>query len=224
LSDCNAVNREPNQGRPPVRFILISATYGAGGDWIAQQVASRLCLPLVVPQAISARAGERLVRSAPTRSAFQVAPPVRLHQLLAVLARVGDVFGSWPFDEPPGVDSLASSGVPDNAMDALAATGGAVSLTPAAAAFLNGANNVLRVRLDGPPKRRVAQAMVWEGRDRLTCEGRLARIDRADNAHAARYCGVDPTDIGQYQIVLDSTALPLAACVDIIVNATIELL
>ena len=90
----------------------------------------------------------------------------------------------------------------------------------AAAVLLREDPRVLRVLLTGPPARRIEQAMAIEGIDRATAARRLERTDRARLAyHQTLYC-VDPRSPRLYHLIVDSTALPLEKCVELIAAAT----
>jgi cytidylate kinase len=78
---------------------------------------------------------------------------------------------------------------------------------------------VLHVRLDGPPDRRVRQAMELEGVDRATAERHMKETDRARQAYVQHFYGADPRDSGLYHLILDSTAFPLDACVELVARA-----
>jgi cytidylate kinase len=44
-------------------------------------------------------------------------------------------------------------------------------------------------------------------------------FDRARDAYVRHFYGADPRDTSQFNLVIDSTAISLDACVDIIVRA-----
>jgi cytidylate kinase len=75
------------------------------------------------------------------------------------------------------------------------------------------------VRLDGPAERRLAQAMALDGIDRDSAERHLRETDRAREAYVQQFYGVDARDAGLYHLVIDSTALALDACVELIALA-----
>jgi cytidylate kinase len=75
------------------------------------------------------------------------------------------------------------------------------------------------VRLNEPPARRVEQAMRAEGIDRETARDRLRGSDRASDAYVRHVYGADPRDPRLCHLVVDCTALDLAACVDLLTLA-----
>jgi cytidylate kinase len=61
--------------------------------------------------------------------------------------------------------------------------------------------------------------MELEGVDRETAERHLVETDRAREAYVRHFYGADPEDPRLYHLVLDSTALALDACVELIALA-----
>jgi cytidylate kinase len=100
-----------------------------------------------------------------------------------------------------------------------AASGGAVILGRAAAIVLRDEPGALHVRLTGPQEARIEQGMRIQGVDRATAERLLGETDRARSAYVHHFYGCDPRDPSLYHLVLDSTALPLATCTELIALA-----
>ena len=63
--------------------------------------------------------------------------------------------------------------------------------------------------------------MEIEDIDRETAERRLARIDRFRRAYIEDLYGVDLREPGVFHLVLDSTAIPLEDCVELIARAAV---
>jgi cytidylate kinase len=63
--------------------------------------------------------------------------------------------------------------------------------------------------------------MVVEDIDRPTAEHRLGRVDRFRRAYIETLYGVDLHEPGICHLVLDSTAIPLDDCVELIAAAAI---
>jgi hypothetical protein len=99
------------------------------------------------------------------------------------------------------------------------AGGGAVILGRAAAIILKDAPNALHVRLDGPAERRVAQAMALEELTREDAERLRKSGDRAREGYVRHFYNCDARDPALYHLVIDSTALPVAAVVNVIAAA-----
>jgi cytidylate kinase len=101
----------------------------------------------------------------------------------------------------------------------VADAGDAVVLGRAAAIVLRDRPQALHVRLDGPEEARIAQAMRVEEIDEEAARDRQRGSDRARMAYVKHFYDADPRDPRYYHLVLDSTALPLEACVELIVTA-----
>ncbi len=99
------------------------------------------------------------------------------------------------------------------------AKGGAVILGRAGALILHEDPDALHVRLDGPPERRVAQAMALESLDRRDAERLRRDGDRAREAYVRHFYGCDARDPALYHLVIDSTALAPETVVDVIAAA-----
>jgi len=100
-----------------------------------------------------------------------------------------------------------------------ARTGEGVILGRAAAIVLREEPGVLRVRLDGPIEGRIRQAMHLGELDEETARSTLRKVDRAHADYARQFYGADIRDCSLYHLVLDSTAIGLEPCVDLIVTA-----
>jgi cytidylate kinase len=94
-----------------------------------------------------------------------------------------------------------------------------VILGRAAAIVLHEHPTAFHVRLDGDPERRVRQAMAAQGMSEREAREAMARNDNARVAYVRHFYGEDPADPAHYHLVLDSTRVPLPACVDLIVAA-----
>jgi cytidylate kinase len=80
----------------------------------------------------------------------------------------------------------------------------------------------MHVWLHGPVERRVRQAAELEGIDEIEARRRLELTDRARYAYVDALYGVDPRAPGLYQLVIDSTAIPLETCAELIARAARE--
>jgi hypothetical protein len=96
---------------------------------------------------------------------------------------------------------------------------GAVVLGRAAAIILRDEPHALHVRLDGPAERRVEQAMRVESLTRGDAERLRKSGDRAREGYVRHFYSCDARDPALYHLVIDSTALPMAAVVDVIAAA-----
>ena len=101
----------------------------------------------------------------------------------------------------------------------IATTEGGVILGRAAGMVLRDHPQALHVRLDGPLDARVQRAMSYEGLDEARARKLLVDTDRAREAYVKHFYKCDARDATQYHLVMDSTALELATCVELIVTA-----
>jgi cytidylate kinase len=94
-----------------------------------------------------------------------------------------------------------------------------VILGRAGAVVLAGEPRALHVRLIGPEAARIEQGMRVEGVDRATAERHLEESDRARRAYVQHFYRADPADPSHYHLVIDSTAIALDDCTELIVRA-----
>lgn len=102
---------------------------------------------------------------------------------------------------------------------AQAATGAGVILGRAAAIVLRDRPDVVRARLDGPPARRAAQAARLEEIELSEAERMVEQLDRAHAEYVKRFYGLNIRDPVLYDLVLDSTAIDLDTCVELLLTA-----
>jgi cytidylate kinase len=201
--------------------ITISAGYGAGGSVVAPAVAERLGVPLL-DRAISSRIADQLHVSTDEarEGAVRRSLVERFFGVLAPLAGgvtgVGDEILS---DAPLPMDDASEFRARAEAIMREHLPTGMVVLGRAGAAALHGEPQVLTVRLHGSSAARIAQATRVEGVDADTAARRLPEVDEARAHYVRRLYGVDIDDPQLFDLQLDSTVLPLDACVDVIVTA-----
>ncbi len=198
------------------RVVTISASYGAGGTIVGPQLADRLDLPFL----------ERILSPAVVRGSSRGGPsddrPERLiNRIVDALAGMPLVLGART---PELAEELSPEehvrGDVESSIESLADTTGGVVLGRAGMAVLRGRPQVFHVRLDGPPDRRVRQAMRISGIDESESRRRCHETDRARRVYVKRFYDVDLDDAALYHLVIDSTAVPLDACTDTILVAT----
>ena len=196
-------------------LVTVSAAYGAGGSRIAPALAKRLGVPFLGrppapeldPVGDEERACDESGGSGPGR----------------LLSRVASIALAWGTPAGMELDEL----LPDQALRQeieqeihdLAAGGAGVILGRSAFVLLHEDERALHVLLEGPEEARVRQAMEIEAIDRHTAEKRLARVDRFRRAYIETLYGVEVHEPGVYDLVVDSTAMPLADCVELIATA-----
>jgi cytidylate kinase len=201
---------------PAVRLITVSAAYGAGGSVVAPALADRFGLPFL--QRVTTSQGH-IAEPGPceeqlTEEEVKVTP---VHRLLAHFTQA---MPAGPTQSPPSThhqdEYLRGHG--EAGIHRLLADGGGVILGRAAAVVL-GKDRGFHVRLDGPADRRVVQGAEIEGISVEQAKERLRAADRARTAYVRRLYRCDPVDASMYHLVIDSTAIPLDAVIELIVSA-----
>jgi cytidylate kinase len=193
-------------------LVTISAAYGAGGSVVAPALADRLGVPFLGrPPAPDLDAEERACdESGGSRPGH-------------LLSRIASLAVAWGTPAGMELDEL----LPDHALRTeieqeirdVAAGGDGVILGRGAAIILHDDERALHVLLDGPKEARVRQVMAIEAVDRDTAERRLSRVDRFRRTYVETLYGVDLKEPGVCHRVLDSTAIPLDDCVELIAAA-----
>ncbi len=198
-------------------LVAISAAYGAGGSRIGPAVAERLGVPFV-DRAIPLAVAERLEVSLQEAAAHddQICGSWLERALRGFLGGDAAAPAPLPADVVSSEDFRRAT---EDVLRRQAATGRGVILGRASVVVLREDPRALRVRLDGRPKRRIAQAMRMQGLDRETAERGLRQIDRTHAEYMRHFYGVERDDPRLYHLMIDSTALALDACVDLIVRA-----
>jgi cytidylate kinase len=191
--------------------VTISASYGAGGSWVGPAVAERLGYRFI-DRAIPVQVAERL--SVPVEHAHAhdqaAAPPFT--RLLARLPNTSGVV-------VPEATTDAFCRETERVLIEAAQAGNVVVLGRVGAIVLRDHPGALRVRLDGPREARVFQAMRVEEVDEDEARRRQRNSDRARMDYVKHFYRADPRDPSHYHLVLDSTAVPLPTCVELIVSA-----
>lgn len=199
--------------------VTIAATYGAGGSIIGPAVAKRLKLPFVdraIPVGLAEKIHEPLVAALTDDSESGSAVGRLLNSALS--------FSGLFVGVPVAVEELGV--VPDVAHTELAIRrladgGGAVILGRAGVFVLQGRPHVLHVRLDGDVEARRRAAMAHEGLDYKTAARKQQETDQARRAYIAHFYPRSGAweDARHYHLVLDSTAISIDVCVEIITRA-----
>lgn len=198
--------------------VALSAAYGAGGTVIGPQVAERLGVPFV-DRAIPLQVAEELDVSVDEAAAHD--EDAESDSFLDRFLRgfIGTDVGV-PAPVPP--ESFTSEDFRRATEEVLmrqAATGEGVILGRAAVIVLRDDPGVLRVRLTGPAEERIRQAMRLGDADEATAREALRQLDRTHAEYARRFYDADISDCSLYHVVLDSTAIGLDRCAEVIVDA-----
>jgi cytidylate kinase len=211
-----STDRAEAQSGSAVRLISVSASYGAGGSVIAPALATRLGLPFL--QRVTTSEGDQAPPGpCDEQLLIDEVKTTPVHRLLASLTQA---MPTGPTHSPPSSHHedhhLRAHG--EAGIHRLHAAGGGVILGRAAAVVL-GKDHGYHVRLDGPPNRRIAQGAVIERISEEEARVRLRAADRARSAYVRRLYRVDPRDPSLYHLVIDSTAIPLDAVIELILAA-----
>ena len=191
--------------------VTISASYGAGESWVAPQVAERLGWQFV-DRAIPVQVAERLAVPVEHAHVHDEAAAPRFTRLLARLPNTSGVVVP-----EPTTDAFCRE--TERLLIEAADEGEVVVLGRAAAIVLRERPGALHVRLDGPQEARVFQAMRVEEIDEDEARRRQRNSDRARMDYVKHFYSADPRDPRHYHLTLDSTALPLETCAQLIVAA-----
>jgi cytidylate kinase len=199
--------------------VTISAGFGAGGSIVAPAVAERLGLALL-DRAISSRVAAHLRVSLKEAETGCVERSL-VGRFFELLAPLGDgALKAGPDAAPPNAEPAPDEAAPfreqAESIMRTAMQSGAVILGRAGATAFRDAPDVLRVRLFGPVEARIAQAREIEQIDEETARRLLPEVDRARAQYARRLYAADIDDPGLYHLQLESTAVPLSSCADII--------
>jgi len=201
-------------------LVAISAAYGAGGSRVAPAVAERLQVPFL-DRLIPLEVAERLEVSVDDAAAHD---DKMTGSWLERLLR-GFASGDAGMPNPLPSEALTAEDFRQATEDVLltqAATGEGVILGRGGAIVLRDDPRVLRVRLTGPVERRLRQAIDVEGVDPGAAERALKQFDRTHSEYAKHFYGVDRDDPSLYHVMLDSTAISLDTCVELIVEAALS--
>ncbi|PZG12372.1 AAA family ATPase [Nonomuraea aridisoli] len=208
-----------------MRVVTISATYGTAGSQIGPAVAERLGVPFVdraIPSAVARELGCTLEEAL----AHDDRAERGLGRLLSGTMRLPTVtFG--------GVDMYVPGAMPlppeefvrrtERILLETAQERGGVFLGRAGAVVLAGLPGALHVRLDAPIERRVRQTATLGGIGEREARKIINENDQARVAYVRTFYKTDPADPRQYHLVIDSTTIPVPACVELIVLASAAL-
>jgi cytidylate kinase len=201
---------------PPV--VTIAALYGAGGTVIGPRVAERLGVPYLdreIPEAVARRTG--LSQDAVADVDEEERSGVQ--RLVSSLGRAATISGAvGGSSEHLDVQERTIRGYIEEQL-AQAAVSGGVALGRGGMVVLRSVPQALHVHLGGPAEARVQQRMALEGIDHATARRRRELIDRTRLRYVRSAYGVDGEDPSLYHLMLDSTAIGLDTCVDLIVTA-----
>jgi cytidylate kinase len=204
-------------GHPHV--VTLAAFYGAGGTVIGPKVAERLgvrYLDRQIPEEVAKLANlpEEAVAD------LDEEPRSRTDRVVSALGRASTITGTTAVgSESLDVQERRIRSYFEEAL-ARASTEGGVILGRGGMVVLRELPSAVHVFLGGPREERIAQAMEIDRIDHETAAERLGVEDKARIGYVQRAYGVDGLDPRLYHLILDSTAIDLSACVELIVAAS----
>jgi hypothetical protein len=197
-------------------LVTLSAAYGAAGSELGPRLAERLGVPFLdraIPSGVAARLAVPLAEV----SNHDDAVGSLLSRMALRLAPIGQAFGASATIAAEMVDDDDYYRATEAVIREQAATGDGVILGRGGALVLKDHPEALHVRLTGPRRARVEQAMRLHHVDRATAERRLEQTDRAREAYVRHFYRADARDPSHYHVVLDTTALALEKVLDALV-------
>jgi cytidylate kinase len=200
-----------------VGVVTVSASYGAGGSEIGPAVATALGLPFV-DRAVPAGVARKLDVPLDLARRRDETTDRGLWRVISSMALVPEMAGAGPLAYHTYSDEHVFREKTEEVLREIAESGGVV-LGRAAALVLAGRDDALHVRLDGPLETRVAQTVARSGRPEAEVRRTLRSNDAARAAYVRNFYRADPADARHYHLVLDTTAIPWSAAVDLIVAA-----
>jgi cytidylate kinase len=197
--------------------VTLAAYFGAGGDVVGPRVAEHLGVEFLdrgIPRAVARRL--QVPEEAAAEYDEQHAAPRGVDRFFQGLSRVPGPDGT-PL--PALQDDEGAYQSETEEFLARASTSGGVLLGRGGMVVLRSVPGVLHVMLGGPRDARLHQAVRLYGLDQAAAEDRIDATDRARAEYVQRRYGVDPDEPTLYHLRLDSTALDLDTCIEILVAA-----
>jgi len=197
--------------------VVISAAYGTRSGQIGRGLSERLAVPFV-DRAIAHRVASELDIS--VDEAVRNWEPAQRSFLERMVSAFLGADTVAPVGPPPEIVTAEDfHRATEAAVLEQARTGEGVILGRGAAAVLRHQSGVLRVRLVGPPERRLAQAIERTGLSEDEARQTMVRLDRYHAEYLKQFYGAEINDPALYHLMIDATALDPDACVSLIVAA-----
>lgn len=204
-------------GESQPRIVTFSSLYGTQDVEIGRGVAERLGVQFVDREIPAFIAGKMGVPESAV-AYYEKEPRSRFRRLLDSIARAPSPWQQPPRDSVEAGEHRYRAEVEE--LLARTAASGGVILGRAAALVLRETPGALHVRLIGPKKLRMQQAMESEGIDEATAKRRLEDGDRDRTTYSQKLYGADPTETDFFHLIIDTTAFEPTTCIDLIVEAS----
>jgi cytidylate kinase len=218
LAPWYTVGMEGSPQRPPI--VTLAALHGTGGTVVGPRVAERLGVPFLgpdLPELVAARAG--LPRQVVAEVDDEPRSAGRLANIFGRLSTL--TAGTGGSFERLDLEQRTLRAYIEEFLAGCRATGGVV-LGRGGMVVLQQVPWALHVYLHGPREARVRQGADIAGTDEATAARRQKVEDKARRGYVRSVYGVDGDDPSLYHVALDSTALNLEVCADLIVAAATE--
>jgi len=196
--------------------VAISASFGAGGNVVGPAVARQLDLPFF-DRAIPATVATRLAVPLEEVAAQDEKPPSTWNRLGRAFANMAVPMG--PQSPPNEDDPDKFRQETERILHQIADTTGGVVLGRGAMVVLAGRPDVLCVRLDGDVEARVARVAESEGMDLESARALRRHTDGARDGYMRLFYRVRQDDPALYDLVIDTTSIPLGSCTELIALA-----
>jgi cytidylate kinase len=221
------VDHESRQERKIV--VTISASFGSIGGVIGKGVAESLRLPFIdraIPAEIAHSIAVKVDTSSPAQAhEHAVGPIIAERASMAIPRYITESCFLAPYPDPPSRLADRCEGEDafrlqiENAIRDMASTTGGVVRGRAGAVILRDWPGALHVRLDGPADARLRQASAMNGEDEFTVIAKLVEFDEAQAGYFKHFYGADPSDTRLYHMLIDTTAMDVETCINLIVLA-----
>lgn len=132
-------------------------------------------------------------------------------------------FGVSGVESPPVPDEESYRQANEKALWDLVSSTRGVVLGRAGAVILASCPDALQVRVAGPPEFRAVRAAREQGIARDAAWAQLREIDRVRSDYVRRLYGHNPEAPDLYDLIIDSSVVPLDACLDAIVTVADDL-
>jgi cytidylate kinase len=200
------------------RVVTLAALSGAGGSEVGARVAERLGVPFLgraLPSSIAERAG---VSEAAIAGADEE-PRGRWQQFVDAFGRASPPSGASGQVERLDIEARMLHGEIERFLADAAHSGGVV-LGRGGAVVLASVPGALHVYLGGSRAGRIQRVMDVRGVDRETATSHVTANDCARRAYVRRAYGIDGENRSLYHLMIDTIALGIDVCVDVIVTTS----